>query len=198
MSKNSLNNTDRPLIKFGLSEKHTKFEKIFLMVLTNQLIYLENVKTMRKIFSDHVYFSKSLNFTIQSILNFQIRQKLFFKVLLYECPLRHMTDSSLQSIGIIIHVIALLEFFIKHHSNIFKDWINSLVCINSNHSIQYLQKIFEVCNSNLKPRMVCRPTWFFFMVVICKYLGDMYYRVCHIFLNFKVSRYIEGYNFWSI
>ena len=35
-------------IKFGLSEKHTKFEKIFLMVLTNQLIYL--VKTTRKIF----------------------------------------------------------------------------------------------------------------------------------------------------
>ena len=24
-------------VKFGLSEKHTKFEKIFLMVLTNQL-----------------------------------------------------------------------------------------------------------------------------------------------------------------
>ena len=37
-------------VKFGLSEKHTKFEKIFLMVLTNQLIYLVNVKTMRKIF----------------------------------------------------------------------------------------------------------------------------------------------------
>ena len=37
-------------IKFGLSEKHTKFEKIFLMVLTNQLIYLVNVKTIRKIF----------------------------------------------------------------------------------------------------------------------------------------------------
>ena len=37
-------------IKFGLSEKHTKFEKIFLMVLTNQLIYLVNVKIMRKIF----------------------------------------------------------------------------------------------------------------------------------------------------
>ena len=26
------------LVKFGLSEKHTQFEKIFLMVLTNQLI----------------------------------------------------------------------------------------------------------------------------------------------------------------
>ena len=26
-------------VKFGLSEKHKKFEKIFLMVLTNQLIY---------------------------------------------------------------------------------------------------------------------------------------------------------------
>ena len=36
--------------KFGLSEKHTKFEKIFLIVLTKQLIYLVNVKTMRKIF----------------------------------------------------------------------------------------------------------------------------------------------------
>ena len=31
-------------VKFGLSEKNTKFEKIFLMVLTNQLIYF----TMRK------------------------------------------------------------------------------------------------------------------------------------------------------
>ena len=37
-------------LKFGLSEKHTKFEKIFLMVLTNQVIYLVNVKSMRKIF----------------------------------------------------------------------------------------------------------------------------------------------------
>ena len=33
-----------------VSEKHTKFKKIFLMVLRNQLIYLVNVKTMRKIF----------------------------------------------------------------------------------------------------------------------------------------------------
>ena len=42
------------ILKFGLSQKHTKFEKIFLMVLTNQLIYLVNVKTMRKIFSNYV------------------------------------------------------------------------------------------------------------------------------------------------
>ena len=49
-------------VKFGLSEKHTKFEKkIFLIVLTNQLIYLVNVKSMRNIFSNHVCFSKSLN-----------------------------------------------------------------------------------------------------------------------------------------
>ena len=26
----------------------------------------------------------------------------------------------------------------------------------------------------------------------------IYIRVCHIFLDFKVSRYIEGYSFWSI
>ena len=31
------------LLKFGFSE-YTKFENIFLMVLTNQLIYLVNVK----------------------------------------------------------------------------------------------------------------------------------------------------------
>ena len=49
-------------IKFGLSEKHTKFEKIFLMVLKNQLIYFVNVKNLRKIFSNYVYFSKSPNF----------------------------------------------------------------------------------------------------------------------------------------
>ena len=49
-------------IKFCLSEKHTKFEKIFLMVLTNQLIYLVNVKITRKIFSNYVCFSKSPNF----------------------------------------------------------------------------------------------------------------------------------------
>ena len=42
--------------------KHTKFEKSFLMVLTNQLIYLVNVKTMRKVFSNYVCFSKSPNF----------------------------------------------------------------------------------------------------------------------------------------
>ena len=51
------------VIKFRLSEKHTKFEKIILMVLTNQLIYLVNVKTIRKIFSNYVCFSKSPNFT---------------------------------------------------------------------------------------------------------------------------------------
>ena len=51
-------------IRFGLSEKHTKFEKIFLVVLTNQLIYLVNVKTRRKIFSNYVCFSKSPSFTM--------------------------------------------------------------------------------------------------------------------------------------
>ena len=52
-------------IKFGLSEKHTKFEKIFLMVLTNQLIYLVNVKPMRKIFSNYVCFSEGPNFKFE-------------------------------------------------------------------------------------------------------------------------------------
>ena len=36
--------------------------KIFLMVLTNKLIYLVDVKTMRKIFSKYVCFSESPNF----------------------------------------------------------------------------------------------------------------------------------------
>ena len=60
-------------IKFGLSEKHTKFEKKkILMVLTNQLIYLVNVKTMRKIFSNYVCFSKSPNlFKLSSYRRFK-------------------------------------------------------------------------------------------------------------------------------
>ena len=49
------------LVKFGLSE-HSKFDKIFPLVLTNQLIYYVNVKTTRKIFSKFVCFSESPNF----------------------------------------------------------------------------------------------------------------------------------------
>ena len=49
-------------LKLGLSQRHTKFEKIFFMVLTNQLINLVNVKTTRKIFSNYECFSKSPNF----------------------------------------------------------------------------------------------------------------------------------------
>ena len=37
-----LSQFDDEKVKFGLSEKHTKFEKIFFTVLTNQLIYLVN------------------------------------------------------------------------------------------------------------------------------------------------------------
>ena len=36
------------MFKFGLFEKHTKFEKIFLMVLTNQLIYLSSKRQNHK------------------------------------------------------------------------------------------------------------------------------------------------------
>ena len=61
LKKNKKCLINRFFFKFGLSEKHTKFEKIYLMVLTNQLIYLVNVKTMRKIFSNYVFFSKSPN-----------------------------------------------------------------------------------------------------------------------------------------
>ena len=52
------------MIKFGLSEKHTKFDNIFLMVLTNQLIYLVNVKTIRKILSIFVAFLESMDFNM--------------------------------------------------------------------------------------------------------------------------------------
>ena len=32
----------------------------------------------------------------------------------------------------------------------------------------------------------------------CIWYKGIYFRVCHNFLDFKVSRYIEGYSFWSI
>ena len=52
-------------VKFGLSVKHTKFEKNRPYGFDNQLIYLVNVKTIRTIFSNYVCFSKSPNFTCQ-------------------------------------------------------------------------------------------------------------------------------------
>ena len=55
-------------LKFGLYEKHTKFEKIFLMVLTNRLIYLVNFKTMRMIAKFFVVLSEKLYFTDRQIL----------------------------------------------------------------------------------------------------------------------------------
>ena len=73
------------------------------MVLTNQLIYLVNIKTMRKIFSNYVCFSKCLNFKesriirvkfaldIRSsknnfiILNQQSLQTSYTPSLMYEC-----------------------------------------------------------------------------------------------------------------
>ena len=48
-------------VKLGLSEKHTKFEKIFLMVLTNQLIYLVKTKTMRNFFSNYLCSSNKIH-----------------------------------------------------------------------------------------------------------------------------------------
>ena len=65
----SLVNPTSPIfwtLKFGVSDKHTKFEKIILMVLTNQLIYLVNVKTMRKIFFQFMCASQKVR-TLQSI-----------------------------------------------------------------------------------------------------------------------------------
>ena len=47
-------------IKFGFSEKHTKFEKIFLVVLTLQLICLVNDKTHEEeFFKLFVFLKKS-------------------------------------------------------------------------------------------------------------------------------------------
>ena len=47
------------MLKFGLSEKRTIWKKNFLMVLTNQLIYLVIVKTMRKNIDLKMKFAKS-------------------------------------------------------------------------------------------------------------------------------------------
>ena len=52
------------MIKFGLSEKHTKFEKTLLMVWTfTKYMYLQN---MRKIEQSFVCFSESPNINQQT------------------------------------------------------------------------------------------------------------------------------------
>ena len=87
------------VVKFGLSEKHTKFEKIFLMVLTNQLIYLVNVKTMRKIFSNYVCFSKSPKF-MQRQLKTHIAFSMFTILVInlwYDCDLPDVLEDSTWS-----------------------------------------------------------------------------------------------------
>ena len=91
------------LLKFGLSEKHTKFEKIFLMVLTNQLIYLVHVKTMRKIFFKLCVLLKKSELYLLEVLGLQfllkwkvtffwtiminnsLNVKIFFKILSNQC-----------------------------------------------------------------------------------------------------------------
>ena len=72
------------VVKFGLSEKKN-VKKNFLMVLTNQLIYLVNVKTTRKIFSNYVCFSKSLNFTYLYVCLKLKKKKIRFKAKLDSC-----------------------------------------------------------------------------------------------------------------
>ena len=44
------------------------------MVLTKQMIYIVNVKTMRKIFSNYMCFSESLNFKLQTLDFIGIKQ----------------------------------------------------------------------------------------------------------------------------
>ena len=64
-------------VKFGLSEKHTKFDNIFLMVLTNQLTYLVNVKTIRMVAHIFVAFSEKLNF-INSEVHIALNKECIF------------------------------------------------------------------------------------------------------------------------
>ena len=47
-------------LELGLSKKHTKFEKIFFMVWTFELVNVQT--TMREIFINFVWFSESPNF----------------------------------------------------------------------------------------------------------------------------------------
>ena len=47
-------------LELGLSKKHTKFEKIFFMVWTFELVNVQT--TMREIFLNFVWFSESPNF----------------------------------------------------------------------------------------------------------------------------------------
>ena len=70
------------LLMFGLSEKHTKFEKIFFMVWK-----FTNVQSMRKIGQIFVCFSECPNFIARSgkynfeFLNVWIKQYLFLRKL---------------------------------------------------------------------------------------------------------------------
>ena len=118
------------LLKFGLSEKHTKFEKIFLMVLTNQLIYLVNVKTMRNIFSNYVCFSKSPNFKIPIL-----KVYLLYSLLVHNTLIMKLTnDSTCQAQWVEINSEFAFMFLWTCHllaCGVFQEWLEwVLIALN--------------------------------------------------------------------
>ena len=83
------------MLKFGLSEKNTKFERN-LPHGFDKSTDLVNVKTMRNIFSNYVCFSKCLNFTYA--LSFQSLKVLLIGSI---CKLIDQIDVLLQDISIV-------------------------------------------------------------------------------------------------
>ena len=85
------------LLKFGLSEKYTKFENIFLMVLTNQLIYLVNVKN-----HEEDFFKLCVLLKKSELYDFFISSKLvLFVKVFFLTNKKFLTSMSLSSTSVL-------------------------------------------------------------------------------------------------
>ena len=93
-----------PDLKFGISEKHTKFKKIFLMVLTNQLIYL--VKNHEE------DFFKSCVLLKKSKLYLEISQRSL--LILAKFWINHLEDLILMFDYFLFSVFALIYYLSDH------------------------------------------------------------------------------------
>ena len=87
-------------------------KKVFLIALTNQLIYLVNIKTMRKIFSNYVCFSKNLNFTDPTAQTAQKEKSHTTKSPLMQNWVFRLVD--LLSYQILLYCVIAVVMFLAH------------------------------------------------------------------------------------
>ena len=119
------------VIKFGLSQKLTKSKKkkIFLMVLANQLIYLVNVKTMRKTFFQLMSASQKVR-TLKEVKYFGFRPLRYLELgLLTDSSPGSNSESFLYVCCVLLlyfFFLIILQFMLEHEPLLLDSLVQNL------------------------------------------------------------------------